>query len=101
MVAEIRGDHESEWAAMDAVASMHVHGASVGGRIEGACISIVRRSGEDSVHITAKQIHATLAVGRTSASRLTSNPQEWSGVDVGDIIAIRVSAGRAGIRDGR
>lgn len=41
-----------------------VHGAIVEGRIEGGYISIVRRSGEDSIPITAQQIHSTLAAGR-------------------------------------
>lgn len=46
-----------------------VHGAIVNGRIEGAYISIVRRSGEDSIPITAQQIHSTLAAGRALLRR--------------------------------
>jgi hypothetical protein len=46
-----------------------VHGAIVDGRIEGAYISIVRRSGEDSIPITAQQIHSTLAAGRALLRR--------------------------------
>lgn len=41
-----------------------VHGAILNGKVEGAFISIVRRSGEDSIPITAAQIHSTLAAGR-------------------------------------
>jgi hypothetical protein len=41
-----------------------VHGAFVNGKAQGAYISIVRRSGEDSIPITAQQIHSTLAAGR-------------------------------------
>ncbi|WP_143050972.1 hypothetical protein [Amycolatopsis pretoriensis] len=46
-----------------------VHGAIVGDRVEGAFISIVRRSGEDSIPITAQQIHGTLAAGRALMRR--------------------------------
>jgi hypothetical protein len=46
-----------------------VHGAIVGDRVEGAYISIVRRSGEDSIPITAAQIHSTLAAGRALLRR--------------------------------
>ncbi|GIF16610.1 hypothetical protein [Actinoplanes teichomyceticus] len=46
-----------------------VHGAIVGDRVEGAFISIVRRSGEDSIPITAAQIHSTLAAGRALLRR--------------------------------
>ncbi|MBF6336831.1 hypothetical protein IU450_13140 [Nocardia abscessus] len=46
-----------------------VHGAIVGGRVEGAYISIVRRSGEDSIPISAQQIHSTLAAGRALLRR--------------------------------
>ncbi|MGW5557624.1 hypothetical protein ACWER9_10425 [Micromonospora sp. NPDC003944] len=46
-----------------------VHGAIIDGRIEGAYISIVRRSGEDSIPITAQQIHSTLAAGRALLRR--------------------------------
>jgi hypothetical protein len=46
-----------------------VHGAIVDGRIEDAYISIVRRSGEDSIPITAQQIHSTLAAGRALLRR--------------------------------
>jgi hypothetical protein len=49
--------------------SFLVHGAIVDGRIEGAYISIVRRSGEDSIPITAQQIHGTLAAGRALLRR--------------------------------
>jgi hypothetical protein len=45
-----------------------VHGAIVDGRMESA-ISIVRRSGEDSIPITAQQIHSTLAAGRALLRR--------------------------------
>ena len=41
-----------------------VHGAIVGGRIEGAFISIVRRRGEASIPVSAAAIHSTLAAGR-------------------------------------
>lgn len=46
-----------------------VHRAIVGGKIQGAYISIVRRSGEDSIPITAQQIHSTLAAGRALLPR--------------------------------
>ena len=46
-----------------------VHGAIVDGHIEGAYVSIVRRSGEDSIPITAQQIHSTLAAGRALLRR--------------------------------
>lgn len=46
-----------------------VHGAIVNGRIEGTYVSIVRRSGEDSIPITAQQIHSTLAAGRALLRR--------------------------------
>ena len=46
-----------------------VHGAIVDDRIEGAYISIVRRSGEDSIPITAQQIHSALAAGRAMLRR--------------------------------
>jgi hypothetical protein len=46
-----------------------VHGAIVDGRIEGTFISIVRRSGEDSIPVTAQQIHSTLAAGRALLRR--------------------------------
>lgn len=46
-----------------------VHGAIVNGKTEGAYISIVRRSGEDSIPITAQQIHSTLAAGRALLRR--------------------------------
>jgi hypothetical protein len=46
-----------------------VHGAIVGDRVEGSYISIVRRSGEDSIPITAQQIHSTLAAGRALLRR--------------------------------
>jgi hypothetical protein len=46
-----------------------VHGSIVDGRIEGAYISVVRRSGEDSIPITAQQIHSTLAAGRALLRR--------------------------------
>lgn len=41
-----------------------VHGAIVGGRVEGAFISIVQRRGEHSIPTTGPSIHATLAAGR-------------------------------------
>jgi hypothetical protein len=41
-----------------------VTGAMVGGRHEGAFISIVRRRGEDSIPITAAAIHSMLSAGR-------------------------------------
>jgi hypothetical protein len=58
-----------------------VHGAIVDGRIEGVYISIVRRSGEDSIPITAQQIHATLAAGRALLRRgeLPPRPSSTSG----------------------
>lgn len=46
-----------------------VHGAIVSGKSEGSFISIVRRSGEDSIPITAQQIHTTLAAGRALLRR--------------------------------
>lgn len=48
-----------------------VHGSIVGGRIEGAFISIVRRRGEASIPITAPMIHATMAAGRALLRRGT------------------------------
>ncbi|HEY9474081.1 MAG TPA: hypothetical protein VIS06_09545 [Mycobacteriales bacterium] len=53
-----------------------VHGAIVDDRIEGAYISIVRRSGEDSIPITAQQIHSTLAAGRALLRRGYVTPDE-------------------------
>jgi hypothetical protein len=41
-----------------------VHGALVGGRVEGAFISIVRRRGEGSIVTSAPAIHAMLVAGR-------------------------------------
>jgi hypothetical protein len=41
-----------------------VHGALVGGRVEGAFISIVRRRGEGSIVTSASAIHAMLVAGR-------------------------------------
>ena len=41
-----------------------VHGAIVGGRVEGAFLSVVRRRGEASIPISAPAIHAMLAAGR-------------------------------------
>lgn len=41
-----------------------VHGAIVGGKVEGAFISIVQRRGEHSIPTTGPSIHATLAAGR-------------------------------------
>jgi hypothetical protein len=46
-----------------------VHGACVSGKVQGAYISIVRRSGEDSIPITAQQVHSTLAAGRALLRR--------------------------------
>lgn len=46
-----------------------VHGAIVGGKIEGGFISIVRRRGEESIPITAAAIHGTLATGRALMRR--------------------------------
>lgn len=46
-----------------------VHGAIVGGRVEGAFISIVRRRGEASIPITAAAIHSSLAAGRALLRR--------------------------------
>ena len=46
-----------------------VHGAIVDGKVEGTFISIVRRSGENSVPITGPQIHSTLAAGRALLRR--------------------------------
>ncbi|NUT46376.1 MAG: hypothetical protein HOV94_03500 [Saccharothrix sp.] len=41
-----------------------VHGALVGGKVEGAFFSIVRRRGEASVPVTAREVHAMMAAGR-------------------------------------
>jgi hypothetical protein len=41
-----------------------VHGAIVGNRVEGAFISVVRRSGEASVPISIPELHALLVAGR-------------------------------------
>jgi len=46
-----------------------VHGAIVDGKVESAFISIVKRSGEDSIPISASQIHSTLAAGRALLRR--------------------------------
>jgi hypothetical protein len=46
-----------------------VHGAIVGGKVEGAFVSIVRRRDEHSVPITAPAIHAMLAAGRALLRR--------------------------------
>jgi hypothetical protein len=46
-----------------------VHGAVVDGEAEGAFISIVRRQGDESIPITAKAIHSTLAAGRALLRR--------------------------------
>jgi hypothetical protein len=40
-----------------------VHGAVVDGKAEGEFISIVRRQGDETIPITAKAIHSTLAAG--------------------------------------
>ena len=50
-----------------------VHGAIVGDKTEGAFISIVRRRGEGSITISAKQIHAYLVAGRAS---LRAGPEQ-------------------------
>ncbi|MFJ6897378.1 hypothetical protein [Streptomyces hokutonensis] len=42
-----------------------VHGAIVGGKVEGAFISIVRRRGEASIPITGPAIHSMLSAGRS------------------------------------
>jgi hypothetical protein len=52
-----------------------VHGAIVESRVEGAYISIVRRSGEDSIPITAQQVHSTLAAGRALLRRGRVQPK--------------------------
>lgn len=49
--------------------SFLVHGAIMDGKVEGGFISIVRRSGENSVPITGPQIHSTLAAGRALLRR--------------------------------
>ena len=41
-----------------------VQGAFVGTRAEGAFISVVRRRGEESIPVTASELHAWLAIGR-------------------------------------
>ncbi|UPL17333.1 hypothetical protein [Microbacterium aurugineum] len=41
-----------------------VHGAIVGGKVEGAFFSIVRRRGEGSITTSAQQIHAYIVAGR-------------------------------------
>jgi hypothetical protein len=46
-----------------------VHGAIVGGQVQGVFISIVRRRDEHSVPITAPAIHAMLAAGRALLRR--------------------------------
>ncbi|MFI8301943.1 ATP-binding protein [Streptomyces sp. NPDC085927] len=46
-----------------------VHGAIVGGKVEGAFISIVRRRGEASIPITGPAIHSMLAAGRSILHR--------------------------------
>ena len=46
-----------------------MHGAFVNGKVQGAYISIVRRSGGDSIPITAQQIRSTLAAGRALLRR--------------------------------
>ncbi len=46
-----------------------VHGAIVGGRVEAAFISIVRRRGEASIPISAAAIHSMLAAGRALLRR--------------------------------
>lgn len=46
-----------------------VHGAIVGGKVEGAYISIVQRRGEHSIPITGPSVHATLAAGRALLRR--------------------------------
>lgn len=63
-----------------------VYGAIVGGEIEGAFISIVRRRGESSIPITAPMIHSTLAAGRALLRRgeLSREPHvETRGVPAG------------------
>ena len=51
-----------------------VHGAIINDRVESSFISIVRRSGEDSIPITAQQIHSTLAAGRALLRRGQLHP---------------------------
>lgn len=41
-----------------------VHGAIVGGKGQGAFISIVRRHGEDSIPITAAAVHSAMSINR-------------------------------------
>jgi aryl-alcohol dehydrogenase-like predicted oxidoreductase len=41
----------------------------VEGKFQGTFLSIVRRSGADSIPITAQQIHSTLAAGRALLRR--------------------------------
>lgn len=53
-----------------------VHGAIVGGRAEGAFISIVRRRGESSIPVTAAAVHATLAAGRALLRRGQLPPEQ-------------------------
>lgn len=51
-----------------------VHGAIVGGRVEGAFISIVQRRGEHSIPISGPSIHSTLAAGRALLRRGVVDP---------------------------
>ncbi len=44
-----------------------VHGAIAGGKVEGSFFSIVRRRGDDSVTVEAREIHGWLAQGRRRA----------------------------------
>jgi hypothetical protein len=41
-----------------------VHGVIVGGKVEGAFFSVVRRRGEHSIPVTAEALHAQIAAGR-------------------------------------
>lgn len=52
-----------------------VQGSVVGDRVEGAFFSIVRRRGEGSIALTAREVHAWLAAGR----RLTRGGDEEQG----------------------
>lgn len=48
----------------DEIKPFLVQGGLVGGRYEGGMISIMRRRGEDSIPVTAREIHSMLVAGR-------------------------------------
>lgn len=53
-----------------------VHGVIVGGKVEGAFFSVVRRRGEHSIPITAQALHAQLAAGRAFLNQLAPPPRK-------------------------